>query len=656
MTLFRQLLVFISLLFTILFACTWIVKLQSTRTFLQDQLESHAQDTATSLGLSISPYVADEDGATVETMISVVFDRGYYSRIALVDLKGKVVVERNLEVVISDVPRWFIGLVELKTPEAGTLVTSGWRQMGTLTVKSHPGYAYKALWNATLDMAKAYGATGLLALLLVAGGLRLLLRPLRRIEEQAENLCRKQYTIQEQLPRTRELRSVVVAMNSMTEKVKQMFDEQAGVADRLRRNAYTDELTGFGNRRYLQGQAEALTEEENNLVNGALLLVKAHGLEEINRERGYRSGDQLLQRMADEIRQATSHLRKASLARLSGGTFAILLTDVAEEEAGHIAEVLVGRFAGLSVGETTGRDNVGHIGIICFARPAPLGHLLAEADRMLTLAQNEGPNRWLVSHLSPEAVEMPRGQSEWKRILDQVLESRAVLLYRQSVVEASRTEQQLHCELFSKISLDSGQIVNAGVFIPLAVKSRCIAAIDRMVLEAVLSIDWHDLGVGEIAVNISPASFREPSFTMWVLGRLKLLGDDGPRVVFEFAEFAAIHELSAIQAFTGGVKKLGHAVAFDHFGQSFANFGYLKSLQPKYVKIDKAFTDELKADDNDSSFFIGSLTGVAHSLDILVVAEGVETEEQARRLRALNVDGLQGYFVDRPRPVVAGQK
>jgi EAL domain-containing protein (putative c-di-GMP-specific phosphodiesterase class I) len=104
------------------------------------------------------------------------------------------------------------------------------------------------------------------------------------------------------------------------------------------------------------------------------------------------------------------------------------------------------------------------------------------------------------------------------------------------------------------------------------------------------------------------------------------------------------------------VKKLGHAVAFDHFGQSFANFGYLKSLQPKYVKIDKAFTDELKADDNDSSFFIGSLTGVAHSLDILVVAEGVETEEQARRLRALNVDGLQGYFVDRPRPVVAGQK
>ena len=653
MTLFRQLLVFIILLFLILFACTWLVKLQSTRVFLEDQLESHAQDTATSLGLSISPHVADNDGAIVETMISAVFDRGYYSRIALVDLEDKVVVERRLDVVISDVPHWFINLIELKTPEARTLVSSGWRQMGTLAVKSHPGYAYKALWDATCDMARAYGLTGIIALLLVAGGLRLLLRPLRRIEEQAENLCRKEYIFQEKLPRTRELRSVVVAMNSMTGKVKQMFDEQAGVADMLRKNAYTDELTGFGNRRYLQGQAAALMEEGNNLVAGALLLVQAHGLQEINQVEGYQHGDQFLQRMADAIRRVTGHLQKAALARLSGGTFAVLLTDVAEDEAGHISEALVREFAGLAEEGADVEKNVGHIGGVSFERPVPFGQLLAEADRVLTQVQLQGPNQWLVDPLSQETAALPRGRSEWKRILEQVLEGRAISLFRQSVVMASRMERRLHVELFSRITLASGRMLSAGIFIPLAVKSRCIAAIDRMALEKALEADWPGLGVEEIAVNISPASFNDPSFMEWVLGSLRRLTKGGPRVVFEFAEFAATRELATVQIFAGEVKKLGHAIALDHFGQSFANFGYLKSLQPKYVKIDKAFTDELKSGDNDSSFFIGSLTSVAHSLDILVIAEGVETEEQAQGLRALNVDGLQGYFIDQPRAVGA---
>ena len=651
MTLFRQLLVFIVLMFLILFACTWIVKLQSTRVFLEDQLESHAQDTATSLGLSISPHVADDDGATVETMVSAVFDRGYYSRIALVDLEGKVVVERRLDVVISDVPSWFIRLIELKTPEARTLVSSGWRQMGTLTVKSHPGYAYKALWDATRDMARAYGLTGLLALFLVAGGLRLLLRPLRRIEEQAENLCRKEYTFQEKLPRTRELRSVVVAMNSMTGKVKQMFDEQAGVADMLRRNAYTDELTGFGNRRYLQGQAAALLEEGNNLAAGALLLVQAHGLQEINQDEGYQHGDQFLQRMADAIRRVTGHLQRAALARLSGGTFAVLLTDVAEDEARHVAEALVREFAGLTEEGAEVQQNVGHIGGVSFEKPVPFGQLLAEADRALAQAQLQGPNRWLVNPLSRETAALPRGRSEWKRILEQVLEDRAISLFGQSVVTASSMEQRLHVELFSRITLASGRMLSAGIFIPLAVKSRCIAAIDRMVLEKALEADWAGRGVEEIAVNISPASFNDPTFMEWVLGRLGRLAKGGPRVVFEFAEFAATRELAIVQIFAGEVKKLGHAVALDHFGQSFANFGYLKSLQPRYVKIDKAFTDELKSGDNDSSFFIGSLTGVAHSLDIMVIAEGVETGEQAQGLRALNVDGLQGYFIDQPQAV-----
>ena len=219
-----------------------------------------------------------------------------------------------------------------------------------------------------------------LVLIFGAGGLRLLLRPLHRIEEQAEKLSRRQYTFQEQLPRTRELRSVVVAMNTMTSKVKEMFDEQAGVADRLRKNAYTDELTGLGNRRYLQGQVAALAGEGNDLVAGALLLIQACDLQEINRKKGFQYGDQLLQRIAEKLRETTGHLHRAALAHLSGGTFAILLTDVSHAESKRIAKKLADDLASLADEGEGLAGNIGHVGGVSFVNATSFGQLLAEAD------------------------------------------------------------------------------------------------------------------------------------------------------------------------------------------------------------------------------------------------------------------------------------
>jgi len=92
-------------------------------------------------------------------------------------------------------------------------------------------------------------------------------------------------------------------------------------------------------------------------------------------------------------------------------------------------------------------------------------------------------------------------------------------------------------------------------------------------------------------------------------------------------------------------------MGLDHYGQSFSNLRYLKSMRPDYVKIDRAYTGELKDEESDSRFFIGSLCSVAHSIDIKVIAEGVETEQQCQILRELNLDAIQGYIVDKPKPI-----
>ena len=183
-------------------------------------------------------------------MVNAVFDRGYYESIRVTDTNNKTVLERKLKVTIENVPQWFISLVPLKTPEATANTMSGWRRTGTVQVKSHPGYAYHTLWEDAVRMTLWFVACGILVLTGGAVGLRILLKPLYRVEQQADALCRKEYELQEQLPWTKELRSVVEAMNRMTLKVKGDVRGTGLHTESLREWAYHDVLTGLGNRRY----------------------------------------------------------------------------------------------------------------------------------------------------------------------------------------------------------------------------------------------------------------------------------------------------------------------------------------------------------------------------------------------------------------------
>ena len=174
MTLYRQLGIFTLVLFFMLFTGTWLANLESTRSFLIDQLESHAQDTATSLGLSISQHNIDNDKPAIESMINAVFDRGYYRIIRYTDAQQNVLFDRVLDVSIENVPQWFISLIPLKTPEATANVMAGWHQAGSVFVKSHPGYAYKTLWENVVRMTLWFLICAIIVLVVGGFGLKVL--------------------------------------------------------------------------------------------------------------------------------------------------------------------------------------------------------------------------------------------------------------------------------------------------------------------------------------------------------------------------------------------------------------------------------------------------------------------------------------------------
>lgn len=650
MTLHRQLFLFTLLLVTILFLGVWIEKLQSTQSFLVTQMESHAQDTATSLALSLSPIISENDLPTMDTMISALFDRGYYRIISLKDIEGGVITERILKVEIAGVPDWFIHLISIEAPRAEALVMSGWNQAGTLYVETYPGFAYQTLWKTMVQVSIYFLVAGSIILIIGSRGLRFLLEPLKKLELQAEAICRKEYQIQKNLPKTRELRQVVESMNRMTGQVRDMFARQAKVAERLRQKAYRDQLTGLGNRRYMIAQVEARLTNKQEERQGAFLMLQLDNLSKVNETAGYEAGDTLLKKVGHILQQETKIVKDVALARLNGGDFGIFMTQVNSDDVNEIANTLITKISRLAVENLGQSDNMAHIGGVFYEHPTILSTLLAEADNALQTARQKGPNKWSINQFFIDKDTTIKGKLWWREMLIKVLETEDILLYNQPVVSIDNPKKILHQELFSRIIVDAGKIVSASIFIPLAERMHLTSRLDQVVLSRIFKQQkaLTILGANTIAVNVSPSSLTDEAFVQWLISELTQLPPDSPHIIFEFPEFGAVQHLDFVKDFSNKVQILGHSIGLDHFGQSFSNFGYLKSLRPEYVKIDRGFTKELESDHSDSGFFIEALASVAHSLDILVIAEGVEQEEQKQILVEMNIDALQGYLFATP--------
>ena len=648
MTLSRQLLLMIALMCLVMFVGTVGLNLYSTRMFLEEQLQSHAQDTATSLGLSVSSYMAEEDLSTVKSMIDAIFDRGYYSRIHLVATDNRTLLERSARIDLEGVPDWFVALLNLEIPPANAEVLAGWNIAGVVSVESHPGYAYRQLWRTFTQILYWLVMVAVGVGILGAFGIHALLRPMRAVEQQAEGVSARNYIVQEKLPRTRELRSMVLAMNRMTRKVQSMFKEQARSAEQMREIAYQDSVTGLGNRRYFEAQLRSAVQKSEKVQNGALLVVRINGVKEINDKHGFKAGDELIGATASVLKQTVSD-NNAVIGRLAGGDFGILLSGMDEGRVREFADSLVGQLAQLHTQALIESSNVGHVGITLFEGVRVPAELLSEADHALRLAKSAGPNRWAIYTTDPESTPSV-GRQEWKQRISNAIEQRGVVLFAQPVVASDNPKKIMQREVLLRIPAATGELWTAGTFMPVAEELNLARAIDRIVVEELLKRCGRQRGSDHFAVNLSHGSLRDEKFLDWLCASLAKAPAGAGKIVFEFSEFAVIHELDQLRRFSSRVRELGYGFALDHFGQAFLNFGHLNSLRPDYVKIDGAYTAQI-TENKDDQFFVKTLCSIAHSLDILTIAEMVETEEQWALLKTLQLDGVQGFSVGRPTAI-----
>ena len=651
MTLSRQLLVLIIVLLALVFAGTFYISVQNSRSYLETQLESHAQDAATSLGLSISPYLAEQDIATVTSMTDAIFDRGFYRMIRVQDMAGKPLVDRVQPVQFEEVPAWFVERFPLDTPVGEATIMGGWVQAGQVIVSSHPGYAYRQLWQNAVDTFWWFLVSALVVLLIVMSALRRVLKPLREVENQANAIFNREFPIIENLPKTLDLRRIVEAMNRMSGKVKQMLSELEKLAEGLRKQAHRHPVTALSNKRYFFDAVTNLLETPEECSCGVLALVQLKDFKAYNDQKGYQAGDELLKETAAALKKVVDTVPQGHLAHLTGADFALFIQDCSMNEGAKLGQALSTALAGLYGTGKLEEPDAGHIGMAYFEGTQNLSELISEADMALRVAQGEGANAW---HLcTPDEIthNHVKGAADWRSCILDALENDRVVLQYQPVFSCA-DQQVLHHEVFVRFREENdrgeSELLSAGLFMPQAESLGLTAEIDRAVISKVLNRLMYEQDMEHrYAINISPPSIQRSTFIHWLGQQLGEHSAVAHRLIFEMPEYGAVSQLDQVQQLIELVKLYGASFSLDHFGRSHSAFGYLKSIKADYLKIDVSYLRSLH-ENTDNQFFIQALADIAHGLEVKVIGEAIETEQAWKLLPELHVDGGQGYFLGRP--------
>lgn len=417
--------------------------------------------------------------------------------------------------------------------------------------------------------------------------------------------------------------------------------------------ARTDLLTGLPNRRKLFEALQSLAGGQAPGTSGlAFLMLDLDRFKAVNDVHGHPAGDDLLKSVAARL-QSTARAGDV-VARFGGDEFAIIApidaTHLRAEAtvAAQLADRIIAAFAtpfelpsgaaapiGVSIGVALSGADVGS--------PEELVH---RAGAALGRAKSQGRNQ--TCFFEPGIDEHFRERARLEGDLRQAIQTGAVVPHFQPLIEL-RTGRLVAFEMLARWPLPDGSLISPAEFIPLAEGANLIAPLTEhlMRLACQAAASWPDDIT--IACNVSPLLLRDGRFIAMVRNLLAETGLPAKRLELEITESALLEDLTIAGPLVRELRALGVSLALDDFGTGFSSLRHLHNLPFNKLKIDAGFVTGM-TEDAESRTIVAAVIGLGHSLGMVIVAEGVETEPTAALLRQMGCDLGQGWLFGRPTP------
>ena len=436
----------------------------------------------------------------------------------------------------------------------------------------------------------------------------------------------------------------------MEERTAMLASGLASAKEELEFLALHDGLTRLPNRTLLSDRVEQeiqIARRDQNCLT--VFSIDVDGFRQVNDAYGHATGDRLLVEIARRIREAIR--MRDTVARLGGDEFIVLAAGCSAGDAVQLAEkLLVVVREPLAIHGHELRVSVS-IGIALYDGHDPLpGDLLRNADTAMNHARQLGHNGYafFASSMSDDAQK----QLQLVQDLQQALDRGQLVLYYQPKYSA-RDGIMTGAEALLRWRHPIRGLVPPGDFIPLAEKTGLIFQIGEWVLnEACRQMRaWCDAGYTRwtISVNLSALQFNHPGLIEMVREALERYGLEPRYLTLEITESTAMHDADASLAILRQIHDMGVGISIDDFGTGYSSLLYLKRLPANELKIDRGFVRDLTHDTEDAAI-IAAIVALGRTLNLNVVAEGVETREQQEYLTRLGCTSLQGYLLGRPMP------
>lgn len=419
--------------------------------------------------------------------------------------------------------------------------------------------------------------------------------------------------------------------------------------DKMSYSTYYDKLTGLPNKLLLLDYLrQAISEAQDQNTTTAVCHIELDGIETIQYESGAEAVDELIVMVAKRISQLQS--RNATVARVGFEEFALVVPGVLEAESvtKMLNRLLVKMEQPILIQQKPCRIlmNIG----VCFY-PHASGNpktLLRKAEQAMQLAKQTATNSFHVYDHELEISE--RLRKELLQEIAQGLDDDEFVLYYQPKINMA-TGDVLGAEALIRWNHPLRGFLLPNEFISVVENSELEIAMGEWVIDAALKqlVEWGREGLDiEISVNISALHLQSGTFVEWLQQKLECYSEVLPnRLQIELLETAAVGDMDKVSDIIKACTDLGVSFSLDDFGTGYSSLGYLRELPVKTLKIDQSFVRTMLEDENNQAIVRG-IIGIAESLNLQVVAEGVETLEHVNVLLKMNCLIGQGYGIAKP--------